>query len=118
MDSKWLTRLLQVTAFSLALAAVCQEMEKPPEARKWHGKVAGFIPYDFRLPTVERLQESYWNPYQSRVFTPEVFGIGWAINFYAVLEYLRVIRVSASEENFLMPNKSIKEVLKQAQETG
>ena len=115
MDSKWFTRIIQATVITLALAAVCQELEKPEEERKWHGKIAGCVPYDFRLPTLERLQESYWNPYESRILTPEVFGIGWAINFYALLEKLRLAGQNASEEDFLMPTHSIKEVLEQSQ---
>jgi len=119
MNRKWLTRILQATAITLTLVAVCQELEKPREERRWHGKVIGFIPYDFRLPTIERFKESYWNSYDSRVFTPRVFGIGWAVNFYALLEYLRVINWGdVSEESFLMPTQSIKEVLKQAQAVG
>jgi hypothetical protein len=98
------------------LAAICQELEKPKQDRKWHGKVAGIIPYDFRLPTIERLRESYWNPYERRVFTPEVFGVGWAVNLYRLLEDLGVIRAGASEEDFLMPTKSMKEVLAHARE--
>ena len=114
MSRKWLARILQATMITLTLMAVCQELERPRGERKWHGKVAGFIPYDFRMPTVERFRESYWNPYQSQVFTPRVFGVGWAINCYALLEYMRVIgRADVSEESFLMPTKSIKEVLKQ-----
>ncbi len=112
MNGKWSTRILQVTVVALTLAAVFQELEKPKEEREWHGKIAGFIPYDFRLPTLERFKESYWNPYERRVFTPEAFGIGWAINFYTLLENLGVIkRVDASEESFLMPTQSIKDVL-------
>ena len=111
MDRKWLTTMLQLTVVALTMAAVLQELEKPAEERKWHGKVAGFIPYDFRLPTLERVKETYWNPYERRVFTPEVFGIGWAINFYALLENLGVIERDVSEESFLMPTESIKEVL-------
>ncbi|GAI16495.1 unnamed protein product, partial [marine sediment metagenome] len=45
------------------------------------------------------------------ILSPEVFGIGWAINFYALLERLRLIGQEISEEDFLMPTKSIKEVL-------
>jgi len=111
MTGKWLTRMLQATAITLTLAAVCQELEKPKEERKWHGKIASFVPYDFRLPTFERFKEAYWNPYESRILSPEVFGIGWAINFYALLERLRLIGQEVSEEDFLMPTKSIKEVL-------
>ena len=111
MSREWFIRLVQATAITVTLAAICQELEKPREERQWHGKV-GFIPYDFRLPTVERLKESYWNPDSNRIFTPEVLGIGWAINFYALLEKLRMIGESyTSEEDFLMPTQSLKKVL-------
>ena len=115
MSKQWLIRTLQATVITVTLVAVCQELEKPREERRWHGKVAGFIPYDFRLPTTERFKESDWNPDDSRVVTARVLGIGWAINFYTLLEYLRVIgRGDVSEESFLMPTKSIKDILKQA----
>jgi len=117
MNSKWFTRILQATVITLTMAAVCQELEKPKEERKWCGEVAGFIPYDFQLPTIEKLKEAYWNPYESRVFTPEVFGIGWAINFYALLEKLRLIGRAVSEEDFLMPGKHMREVLTHGIET-
>ena len=111
MGKEWIIRLVQAAVITVTIAAVCQELEKPKEERHWHGKI-GFIPYDFRLPTIERLKASYWNPDSSRIFTPEVFGIGWAINFYTLTEKLRLIRESyASEEDFLMPTQSIKEVL-------
>ncbi len=112
MNSKWLVRILQATAITVTLIAVCQELEKPREERKWHGRVAKFIPYDFRLPTLKKFKGAYWNPYESRIFTPEVFGIGWAINFYALLEKLRAIaQEDVSEESFLMPTKSMRNVL-------
>ena len=111
MDRKWFTRLIQATVMALALAAVCQELEKPKEERKWHGTVAGFIPYDFRLPTGEKFREAYWNPFESRIFSPEVFGIGWAINFYALLERLRLIGQAVTEEDFLMPSERMKDLL-------
>ena len=111
MSREWFIRLIQAAAITITIAAVCQELEKPKEERQWHGKV-GFIPYDFRLPSIERFKESYWNPDDSRIFTPEVFGIGWAINFCALMEKLRLIRESyASEEDFLMPTPSLRRVL-------
>jgi len=117
MNREWFTRILQVTVVALTLAAVFQELEKPEEEREWHGKVAGIFPYDFRIPTIERLKESFWNPYEKRVFTSPVFGIGWAINFYALLENLRLIEeADVSEESFLMPSQSIKDLLKTTQE--
>ena len=112
MNRNCYIRMIQLTIFTLTLVAVCQEMEKPREERKWHGKVAGIVPYDFRIPTIERLMEAYWNPYEKRILTPEVFGIGWAINFRALLENLGIImQADVSEESFLMPTKSIKDTL-------
>jgi hypothetical protein len=117
INTKWLSRMLQATAITLSLAAVCQELEKPKEEREWHGTIADFIPYDFRMPTMERIKEAYWNPYESRIFSSEVFGIGWAINFYALLERLRLIGQDISEEDFLMPGQHMREVLTHALET-
>lgn len=111
MSREWVIRLIQAAAITITIAAVCQELEKPKEERHWYGKL-GFIPYDFRIPTIERLKETYWNPDDSRIFTPEVFGIGWAINFFTLMEKLRIIGESyVSEEDFLMPTKSLRRVL-------
>ena len=111
MDSKWFSRALIVTVVTLTLTAVFQEMEKPEEERKWYGKVAGVIPYDFRIPTLDRLREAYWNPYERRVFTSPVFGVGWAINFHPLLENLGIIWAGISEEDFLMPTRAIRDLL-------
>ncbi len=114
MDSKLFGRALVIAVAALALAAVFQELEKPEEERKWHGRVAGFIPYDFRLPTLARLRNAYWNPYEHRVLTPPLFGIGWAVNFYSLLENLGLIGTGLSEEDFLMPTQAIKDLLRES----
>ncbi|MFC1913981.1 hypothetical protein ACFLXF_01765 [Chloroflexota bacterium] len=114
MDREWFGRLIQVTAITLTMVAIFQELEKPEEERKWHGTIAKYVPYDFRLPTLERLKETYWNPYNTRLFSQSAFGVGWSINFYALLERLRIISQDlGSEENFLMPTQAIKELLTQ-----
>ena len=119
MNREWFTRIIQVTVVALTVAAICQELEKPKEERKWHGRVAQFIPYDFRLPTIEKFRESYWNLDNSQIFTPEVFGIGWAINFHALLEKLRVIgQDNFTEEDFLMPTQAMKDLLAQPPTKG
>jgi len=92
MSREWCTRMLQATAFTLALVAICQELEKPGEERKWHGNVAGFVPYEFRIPTCERIKKSYWNPDDSRILTRPLFGVGWGINLHALLENLRFVK--------------------------
>ncbi len=69
------------TLFWVALiAASYQELRKPPEERTCHGRVLGSIPYDFRVPTLDRLREAYWDPETDRVFSERVFGVGWAVN--------------------------------------
>ena len=111
MAKEWFIRLLQAAAITIALAAVCQELEKPGEARHWHGKL-GFIPYDFRPPTAARFKEAFWNPESEQIFTPEAWGIGWAVNFPALLEKMRLVgEAYITEDDFLMPTPSLKEVL-------
>ena len=116
MNREWINRILQLTVFTLTLIAVCQELEKPKEKRTWQGKVAGIVPYDFRIPDVDRLKETFWNPYESRVIVPQVFGVGWTINLYALLENMGVIKTDVSEKSFLMPGEHMKEVLEHALE--
>ena len=42
------------------------------------------VPFDFRFPTIGRVRERLWNPSDQRIFTPSVFGVGWAVNFHQV----------------------------------
>ena len=75
-----LVKLIRTLAWMAFAAAIYQELRKPPEARAWNGKVAGVVPYDFRLPTLDRLREAYWDPDNEQVFSEKVFGVGWAVN--------------------------------------
>ena len=69
------------TAIWLAFfAAIYQELKKPAEERTWHGKVAGVVPYDFRIPDLQRLREAYWAPESDVLFTEKVVGVGWSVN--------------------------------------
>jgi hypothetical protein len=67
----------------IGVVAVVQELRKPASERSWHGQVAGFVPYDFRKPTVERFRESYWNE-AGPIFSPRPIGVGWVPNFGAM----------------------------------
>lgn len=66
-------------------AAVYQELRTPPAQRTWQGRLFGTIPYDFRLPDLGRIRESYWNTQSDVVFTDRPLGVGWAVNVPAVL---------------------------------
>ena len=50
------------------------------------------VPYDFRMPTLQRFRERFWNPEDPRIFTPRFFGVGWSLNVYQLLEWLRADR--------------------------
>jgi Family of unknown function (DUF5808) len=55
----------------------------------WHGSIVGFVPYDLRMPSAARFRERLWAPEDSRVFTPQVFGVGWTVNIGRVATLLR-----------------------------
>lgn len=75
-------RPLRVVLFAVTAWAVIEQLRRPPAERTWRGTLLGFVPYDFRLPTLARLKEAFWNPADHRLLTPRPLGIGWAVNFY------------------------------------
>ncbi len=111
MLMRWTVRLIEAAVVTITLAAICQELEKPREERRWHGKL-GAIPYDFRVPTIERFRESFWDPDNNNIFTPGFWGIGWSVNCLAVLERMRIVsEYYASEDDFLMPTQTLRKIL-------
>ena len=40
----------------------------------------------------ERMFWNVWNPQESRILLPKYFGIGWDINFHALLKKAKLIR--------------------------
>ena len=83
-----LIRTIRTLAWVALIAAVYQELKKPPAERTWHGKVGGLIPYDFRVPTIERVRSAYWDPASDTVFTDKVIGVGWAVNIPVLIRKL------------------------------
>ena len=73
-------RFVKLVAFGLVVAAVIDQLRRDPEERTWEGSVAGIVPYDFRMPTLERARSRWWNTDDDRLFVPQVFGVGWTIN--------------------------------------
>jgi hypothetical protein len=54
---KSLSRLITLMSVAFAAAAVAEQLKRPPEERTWHGEVMGLVPYDFRIPTLDRIRE-------------------------------------------------------------
>ena len=77
--------------------AITQQLRRPPEERTWYGKIAG-IPYDFRIPTAERIRATYWNKDTSKIFLPQAFGIGWGINMYPIIHPKEVRELQTLQE--------------------
>ncbi len=53
------------------------------------------VPYEFRVPTSNRLRERLWNPDDPRVFTPPVLGVGWSINLYQAAVWAQALLACA-----------------------
>lgn len=84
---RWLIRIAGIVLVTVALL---DQLGRPPEGRDWHGQVLG-VPYDFRLPTLDRLRARLWNPGDERVLTPNVFGMGWSVNLYQLRRRLQLL---------------------------
>lgn len=109
-----LVRMLRSLAWLALFGAVYQELRKPATERTWHGKVLGFVPYDFRMPDLRRLRDAYWDPSTDRVFSEHVFGVGWAVNIPVAIrrlnagatQYLSASRRRVPDEPAPLPQAS------------
>ncbi|WP_186812614.1 DUF5808 domain-containing protein [Cellulomonas composti] len=81
--------LYRLIVATLTIAAIVKELRLPAEERTWNGIVAGFVPYDFRMPTLERVRERLWDPEGAHLFSPHVFGVGWTVNLGRVFALVR-----------------------------
>ena len=81
--------IVRTVTFGLVAAAVYKELQLPADKRTWHGRLFDFVPYDFRIPTPRKLMHAFWNPDSSNIFSEQPFGVGWTINFGALLPTLR-----------------------------
>lgn len=66
-----------------------KELKLPPQERTWNGVVAGFVPYDFRVPTLKRVKERVWDPEGEHLLSPHVFGVGWTVNVGRIVALTR-----------------------------
>ena len=85
--------LLRIATTAFAVASVVYAVR----TRRPAGRFLN-VPYEFRMPTVKRLRGRLWNPNDDRVVTPCVFGLGWSVNLYQVLQQLREYRPTDSQD--------------------
>jgi hypothetical protein len=74
----------------LTAAAIGQELAKPREERTWKGRVAG-VPYSFRISDWPDAANEYWNPDSDQILSPHVIGLGWGVNFAALVRRARAL---------------------------
>lgn len=84
-----LSQVIRLVTFGLVVASVVKELRTPVEERTWHGVVAGFVPYDFRRPTIDRFRERMWDPQGKNLINPRAFGVGWTMNVGKVVNVVR-----------------------------
>lgn len=108
-----LIRTVRTLAWFALIAAIYQELRKPPAERTWHGRVAGLIPYDFRVPTIDRVRRAYWDPESDTIFTDHVIGVGWAVNVPVLIRKLRV-----TMDQYSRVSRSMREEISQRMPAG
>ena len=79
---------LKLLGAILAIAAVIKELRLPKDERAWHGALGGLVPYDFRMPTVEKLKRTFWDR-DGTIVVNRPFGVGWTVNLGAVVAKVR-----------------------------
>jgi len=77
-------RVLWLTILGAAIADAFRN-DRP------HGELFGFVPYDFRVPTIERARSRTWNPGLPRIMTPVTFGVGWSVNLGRVARLAHLV---------------------------
>lgn len=97
---KDLVKMLRSLVWLTLFGAVYQELRRPPAERTWNGRVLGLIPYDFRVPTFQRLRDAYWDPGTDRIFSDHVFGVGWAVNIPVAIR-----RINAGATQYLAASR-------------
>lgn len=96
-----LFKLIRTAIWLAVFGALYQELKRPADERTWTGKVLGVVPYDFRVPTWDRLRASYWNPESEEIFTERVFGVGWGVNIPVALR-----KLNASATQYLSASRN------------
>ena len=89
VEARGVEGLVTLGACVLVGAAIADQLRRPAAERTWHGQLWGCVPYDFRMPTLGRLRESFWDPASQRLFSDKVLGVGWGVNFATLSRWIR-----------------------------
>jgi hypothetical protein len=87
MENDRVKRLVRVVWLTLVGAAIADALRND----RPNGELFGFVPYDFRMPTVERARARTWNPGSPRILAPTTFGVGWTINLGRVARLAHLV---------------------------
>jgi Family of unknown function (DUF5808) len=102
-----LKQTVVLASFLVAIAAILQQLQRPPYRRNWHGSIGG-VPYDFRPLSLRRIKEAWWNPEDQRLFTPRDFGIGWALNLHRLSQIVKQSALHQGRQALRPPEASPK----------
>ena len=84
-------RYIKLAGYACLAWALAIELRKDPADREWNGELAGVVPYDLRIPTIEKLRTTYWDTRNETIVRRKAFGVGWTVNFAAIAKVLGVI---------------------------
>ena len=84
-------RWMKIANYGLLAWAIATELKKDPKDRQWHGELAGVVPYDFRIPTPDKIKKTYWDTGSDQVIKRSAFGVGWTVNFAVIARFFGII---------------------------
>lgn len=64
----------------------------------WTGTLFGVVPYDFTVPTPDKIRHRLWDPRSDRLWGPHLFGAGWAPNVGALAVRAGLIEPDAEDD--------------------
>jgi hypothetical protein len=61
------------------------------------------VPYNFNLPEWRDIASEYWNPESDEILAPRVMGLGWGVNFAALVNRARQMMEARQAPRILEP---------------
>ena len=83
-------RKLKSSLLLFAVATVAYAVK----SKSTHGRFLG-VPFEWRIPSINEIRVTLWNPASDRLFVPTIFGIGWILNTHELLKRLGCIETKS-----------------------